>query len=101
MYFAQFIDSGGHTTTPMLLDPSIVMGTGMQRICANDGAPRAIGKQPMRNTASNCRMVPPCRIALHIYITCLYDFLVLLLGNESNDYQQGTNNDSGQSAAQT
>jgi hypothetical protein len=44
MYFAQFIDSGGHTTTPMLLDPSIVMETGMPPIYANDGAPRALGK---------------------------------------------------------
>jgi hypothetical protein len=40
----QFIDSGGYTTTLMLLDPSIVMEAGMPRIYANDGAPLALGK---------------------------------------------------------
>jgi hypothetical protein len=42
IYFAEFIDGGGYTTTLMLLNTSNVMMTGMLRIYANDGTALAV-----------------------------------------------------------
>jgi hypothetical protein len=39
IYFAEFIDGGGYTTTLMLLNTSSQMESGMLRIYGNDGAP--------------------------------------------------------------
>jgi hypothetical protein len=42
IYFAEFIDGGGYTTTLMLLNTSSGMMTGMLRIYANDGTALAV-----------------------------------------------------------
>jgi hypothetical protein len=42
IYFAEFIDGGGYTTTLMLLNTSSVMMSGVLRIYDNDGAPLAV-----------------------------------------------------------